>query len=169
MIPPSYNLQAYLSFPSCCHCRHLCTPRGKSLVGFLQECVCVVCVHAYVCVCTRVCVRVCVHACVHVCVCDCMHVCMRVCVCVHACVRACVCVCVCMRVCVHVCVRVCMCVCVHVCVCASVRACMRGSDNNHASHSKMTGTQSHCMYFDLMSVSMTMYEPAHFPRANVLI
>ena len=78
-------------------------------------CVCVVCVHVYVCMYTCACVYacMCMHACVHV------YACMCACVCVHV-------MCMCMLracglhvfvVCVHVCMHACVCVHVYVCMC----------------------------------------------------
>ena len=51
-------------------------------------CVCMVCLHMYMCMYVCVCEHV--HMCLCVCVCECMHMCVCVYVCVYVCVHVCV-------------------------------------------------------------------------------
>lgn len=113
---------AYVCLHECVSCAWVCM-----YVPYM----CLVCVHAHVCVCKYMlcmlhacilcaCACMCVFVCT-VCVCVCLYVCLYVCLicmCLHACVYLNVCV---LCVCLHACVLACMscmyvCMCVHTCV-----------------------------------------------------
>ena len=78
------------------------------------------CVYVGACVCVRGCMFVCACA-VHVCMClQCVHVYMCMCVCVYMCMCVCVYMCMCVYVYMYICVYVYMYMCVCICVYASM-------------------------------------------------